>query len=226
VEFFLGTHNPAWLERTAVPMVVSRRRLEKLDRLPRAKGRWVLDSGGFSELSLHGTWTITVKQSVAEVRRYVECIGNLAWAASMDWMTEENILEKTGKTIEAHQVLTVLNYVELMGAAPDLPWVPVLQGRSIGDYWHHVEMYQRAGVDLKAAPVVGCGSLCRRQLSTAMNAMLATLARVDKLRIHAFGYKLRGLALAHLDLASSDSLAWSYAAAQVSGRKRRPPSTR
>jgi len=32
----------------------------RLAKLPRAREPWALDSGGFSELSLHGEWTITV----------------------------------------------------------------------------------------------------------------------------------------------------------------------
>ena len=43
-----------------------------------------VDSGGFTELSMHGRWTITVDHYIAEVRRYVDCIGKLQWAAAMD----------------------------------------------------------------------------------------------------------------------------------------------
>lgn len=157
-----------------------------------------------------------MKQYVAEVRRYVECVGNVRFAAPMDWMTEDAILRKTGTTVEHHQMLTLLNFVELLNAAPDLPWMPVLQGRSWGDYMRHAEWYEKAGVDLKKVPVVGLGTMCRRSAQTLPNAVIATLA-ADGLRLHALGYKLRGLALAKDHLVSSDSLAWSYNA------QRNPP---
>jgi hypothetical protein len=158
-----------------------------------------------------------VRQYVTEVRRYVECIGNLAFAAPMDWMVEDQVLAKTGLTVQTHQMLTLLNFVELLNADDRLPWIPVLQGRSAGDYFRHAEMYAAAGVDLKRWPLVGVGTMCRRSAETLPNAVLHALARVDGLRLHAFGYKLRGLALSKDDLVSSDSLGWSYHA------RRTPP---
>jgi hypothetical protein len=52
VRFWLGTHMPNWLDETATPLFVSHRRLAKRRRLPRARGPWALDSGGFTELNL------------------------------------------------------------------------------------------------------------------------------------------------------------------------------
>ena len=77
-----------------MPLFISRRRLEKLNRLPQAKGPWAIDSGGFTELSTYGRWTITPKQYVEEVRRYVACIGNVAFAMQMDEMCEPFILRR------------------------------------------------------------------------------------------------------------------------------------
>lgn len=184
----------------------------RLNTLPRAKGPWALDSSGFTELSLHGEWTIPVNTYAEEARRYLACIGNLRWAAVQDWMCEPQILAKTRLTVEEHQRRTLASYQELMALAPEVPWVPVLQGWTVGDYWRHAEAYQAAGIELSKAPVVGVGTICRRQNTTRANALIATLVTVDKLRLHAFGYKLRGLALGHEYLQSADSLAWSYAA--------------
>ncbi|MGQ0837561.1 deazapurine DNA modification protein DpdA family protein [Actinokineospora sp.] len=58
--FYLGTHQPAWLARDlGVPLLVSHRRLAGRASLPRATGPWACDSGGFTELSLHGRWRTT-----------------------------------------------------------------------------------------------------------------------------------------------------------------------
>lgn len=199
-----------------MPLFVSRRRLEKRRELPRARGPWALDSGGFTELSMHGRWTITVDEYVAQVRRYVDFIGNLQWAAQMDLMCEPQILAKTGMTVEEHQRLTVENFLELRDKAPEVPWVPVLQGWSIGDYWRHEEAFRRAGVELEKLPLVGVGTMCRRQGTTGAGVILATLA-ASRLRLHAFGLKLKGLTLSSGYVVSADSLAWSYAA------RKRPP---
>ena len=89
-------------------------------------------------------------------------------------MCKPQILAKTGLTVEEHQRRTLNNYRELMQTAPDLPWIPILQGFTIGDYWQHAEAYQKAGIDLVDASVVGCGTLCRRQHTIRANALPGT----------------------------------------------------
>lgn len=79
--FLLGTHQPGWLARTAVPLFVSARRLRVSKTLPRAVAPWALDSGGFTELQQYGRWTVTPADYVARVRRYRDEIGNLTCAA-------------------------------------------------------------------------------------------------------------------------------------------------
>jgi len=82
-----------------VPLFISPRRLEKLNRLPRARGPYVIDSGGFTELSKYGAWAITVDRYIAEVRRCADCIGVPVFAAQMDHMCEPFILEKTPRVV-------------------------------------------------------------------------------------------------------------------------------
>lgn len=216
VKFWLGTHQPSWLGETDVPLFFSRRRLAVRKTLPRATGPWALDSGGFSELSLHGRWTTDPRSYVAEVRRWREEVGNLAWAAAMDWMCEPWLLEKTGLSVARHQELTVDNFVELMALAPDLPWVPVLQGWRFADYMNHAEEYARRGVDLTRLDLVGLGSVCRRQGTAIVEDLVWEFSR-QGLRIHGFGIKLQGLRRAGARLASADSMAWSLRA------RRSPP---
>lgn len=54
MQFYLGTHQPAWLARASIPLFVSHRRLSGYTRLPRARASCALDSCGFSELSMFG----------------------------------------------------------------------------------------------------------------------------------------------------------------------------
>lgn len=208
--FFLGTPAPDWLARVSHPLFVSRRRLARLRRtLPRARGPWALDSGGFTDVSQHGRWSITPAQYAAEATRWASEVGGLRWAAIMDWMCEPFVLAKTGLTVAEHQRRTIASYAELVAMAPTVPWVPVLQGWRPADYFAHVEQYAAAGIDLSRAPLVGIGSVCRRQSTAPVEDMIRTLSSWG-LRLHGFGFKLTGLRRVSVYLASSDSMAWSY----------------
>ena len=210
MRFYLGTHMPNWLRELDVPLFVSRTRLEKYKgNLPRAAGRWVLDSGAFSEIQLHGRWTLTATDYAALVTRYQQEVGGLEWAAPMDLMCEPMMLSRTGLTITDHQRMTVRNYLELRMVNSDLPIIPVLQGWARDDYLRCVELYAQAGVELDEYQLVGLGTICRRQDTTEAAQIVRTLAGI-RLRLHGFGVKTTGLAEYGSLLESADSMAWSY----------------
>lgn len=213
LKFYLGTHQPHWLAKVEVPLFVSIIRLREAKKWPRAMGDWALDSGGFSELSLRGAWTVGPKQYALEAKRAMDEIGRLDFAAIQDWMCEPFILAKTGLTIAQHQERTIDSFLELSSLAPEVPWLPVIQGWATTDYWRHVDRYRKRGVELLYA---GVGSVCRRQGTAEAETIMRTLTS-DGTRVHAFGFKKRGLATCAPILASADSMAWSYDA------RRKPP---
>lgn len=222
MNFWLGTHRPNWLELTDVPLMVSQRTLGVRKRLPRALGPWVLDSGGFSELSMFGEWQTAVVPYVSAVERYAQEIGGLQWAAIQDWMCEPWILKKTGLTVREHQYRSVVSYLELMLRAPELPWLPVLQGWEPDGYLRHRDMYERMGVRLSDLPVVGIGSVCRRQ---GVRGAIDLLVRLhgEGIRLHGFGLKVTAVRALASFLTSSDSMAWSYQAMKRGERCGEPP---
>ena len=137
--FFLGTHQPGWLNHVGVPLFVSDTRLRVYKRLPRAVAPWACDSGGFSELQRHGRWTVPPREYVARVRRYRDEIGHLAWAAPQDWMCEPIIINGgvvnghrfagTHLSVAEHQRRTVLNFLHLRDlASRTCPGGPAVQG--------------------------------------------------------------------------------------------------
>ncbi|MBG0568085.1 hypothetical protein I4J89_42310 [Actinoplanes sp. NEAU-A11] len=197
--------------RLGVPLFVSDRRLRRYRQLPRAAAPWALDSGGFTELSQYGTWDTGPTPAVyaTRVRRYRDEIGHLAWAAPQDWMCEPPVLAKTGLSVAEHQTRTVDNYQQLRDLAPGLPWVPVVQGWIPGDYLACADRYHRAGIDLTGLPLVGVGSVCRRQSTALVGEILTVLHRAGITRLHGFGFKTLGLARHGHLLASADSMAWS-----------------
>lgn len=164
---------------------------------------------------MFGRWTVSAASYAAEVARWADGVGNLLWASVQDWMCEPWIIQKTGLSVREHQERTVASYCELRRLAPWLPWVPVLQGWRFEDYCRHAEDYEAAGVDLEALPVVGLGSVCRRQATDMAEDMIRHF-HARGLKLHGFGFKVDGLERVGRYLASADSLAWSFAA-----RKRR-----
>ena len=211
--FYLGAHHPNWLAHVGVPLFVSRRALFSRRSFPRAVGRWALDSGGYSELEKFGRWSVSASQYATEVRLFSEQIGVPDFAAPQDWMCEPWLLRKTGLSIPRHQALTVRSFLELRDLAPALPWIPVLQGWTAADYWRHIEMYDAAGISLQALPLVGVGSLCRRQALSEAGGILSGLFTAFGLRhLHGFGFKISGLRRYSPYLASADSMAWSKTA--------------
>lgn len=215
--FYLGVHEPGWMKQVDVPLMVSRNRLARPGRLPQARGRWVLDSGGFTELQRHGGWRIDARTYAREVAEYREA-GNMDWAAPQDWMCEPAIIHGghgfvgTGLSVAEHQARTVGNFIELK--ALDAPVIPVLQGFSLAEYEHCVTLYERAGVKLALEPIVGLGSVCRRENTDEIGAVVTAMT-AHGIRCHGFGCKAGAVRRYGGILASADSMAWS-----LGGRRR------
>jgi hypothetical protein len=223
MRFYLGTPEPSWLRRAVrLPLFVSRSRLVRLVRLPRASTPWALDSGGFHEITAHGHWRIDPATYCADVARFDRQIGGLEWAAPMDWMCEEKALTRSGLTAQEHQARTVDNFLILRALWPQFsddtcPIMPVVQGDPTvapdapGGHLACVDRYAAAGVDLAAAELVGLGSVCRQgSTPRIIDTVSAVVSAVPSIALHAFGVKSGGLArIAHL-ISSADSQAWSF----------------
>lgn len=207
----------------------------RLRRIKTANGRTLIDSGAFSMLKDHGRWIYTVPEFIAHMRRVVAALGpeNVAAVAGMDMMCEEIVIEggdsKDGRfvgsrqflglpataalddCVREHQRITVANHVEVTRLAPDLKIFPTIQGGTLAQYLRCVAMYKAAGVDLTTLPLVGLGSVCRRQASSEIDLIVTTLHAMG-IRLHGFGVKAEGVETYGPLLESADSQAWSYAA--------------
>jgi hypothetical protein len=199
---YLGAPEPAWIERTEVPLFVSYGRLRRLVRkLPRSPqyGTWALDSRGFKELEEHGRWTISAERYMIDILRYDREIGNLCWVSPQDWMCEPAILARTGLSELEHQRRSVASYVTLYrlweDAAergetnhPENPIMPVLQSWTIGGYRQCWELFHdpdRAtrtlvgrpwpNIDLENVPIIGVGSVCTRQSTAEIRDVFDTI---------------------------------------------------
>lgn len=204
--------------------------------LPKALHRSCFDSASFSYVKKFGRWPYGAAKYVTKVRRWYTELGEdkVLWIAPQDWMCEPSVIyggwhnrqyyhgtrEARGlapgdpeqdltTAVRIHQRFTVDNFIELRSIAPDLPIIPVLQGQSIEDYEHCARMYEEAGIDLAAEPVVGLGSVCRRE-STQEIAEIVDTFHARGFRLHGFGVKTDGLALYGDQLVTADSQAWSF----------------
>lgn len=211
MEFFLGTHQPNFVEQTDVPLFVSRTRLVERKTLPKASGPVAIDSGAFTQLN-RGAWDVSTRspypftptQYALEVLRFRDEIG-IEWAAPMDWPCEPKVVWKHGIGIPEHQRRTVDNFLELREMLGPLV-IPVLQGWTLDDYQFCWKMYEGFGVDLLAEPLVGVGSICRRGQDAEI---VRILTRLRPLKMHAFGVRGEALARCAHFLVSADSMAWS-----------------
>lgn len=216
MKFYLGmARNWFWTseEVRGVPVFVSHNFLKRRKTpFPPALTDWALDSGGFSELSLHGEWRTTPEEYVEAARRYQRELGHMDFAAQQDWMCEPFMIAKTGLSVVEHQKRTVENFLTLRRLAPDLPFAPVLQGWALDDYMRCLRMYADAGVDLAAEKVVGVGSVCRRQSTPEIGEIFQMLSGEGLKNLHGFGVKSQGLRRYGQYLSTADSMAWSFTA--------------
>lgn len=211
LRFFVGLHHPSTaphFERCMVSANALRDR--KSDFHPR---EWLLDSGAFTEISLHGRYRAEPEEYAERIERWSRC-GRLLAAVSQDFMCDDPVLERAGGTVAGHQEATIERYATLRRlVAPSTHLMPVLQGQTPEDYARHVRAY---GTLLAGGAWAGVGSVCGRngRPREVEEILAAVLAERPDLRLHLFGIKTTALRsgmvrrLAH----SADSMAWSFAA--------------
>ena len=233
---------PGWLDHAGVDLMVAAPRLAGYKVMPEARAPFAVDSGAYSVLQQYGEWPADVNPRyfyprspeetyVRLVRRCMYEIGRkqwgrMLWAASQDWPCDPLVISGgvrhgvryagTRLSVAEHQRRTVTNYLQLRDMAPEVPWVPPVQGWHRDEYLRCVDLYEAAGVDLAGEPLVGLGSLVGREGTAEIEAVVTELAGMG-LRLHGFGVKLRGLRRYARYLVSADSQAWSAAGRRVPG---------
>ena len=173
---------------------------------------WIMDSGAFSQVSKCGDHLLTAGEYAEQINRWSRC-GILVRAVAQDYMCEDFILEKLGRTVEEHQEMTIRNYLDLTQEMKDceVPIMPVLQGYDPEEYAKHVQDY---GSLLKQNAWVGVGSICKRNSNpeSIIDVLNAILEIRPDLRLHGFGIKKTCLQDSAIRdrLFSADSMSWIY----------------
>ena len=210
--FFIGLHQPSDAKHFTghrVCVSVNRLRSRMSDF---TVGKWLMDSGAFTEISTHGRYRHDPSDYADQIRRWSNC-GSLLAAVSQDWMCEPFIVEKTGLSVDEHQRRTVERYAALLSERLPVPVMPVLQGFEPEEYARHARLY---GDLIPPRAWVGVGSVCKRNASplAITRVLLAIREERPDLRLHGFGIKKTSLADGRVRslLWSADSMAWSWAA--------------
>jgi GNAT superfamily N-acetyltransferase len=222
VRFFIGLHHPGDA-RKFQRAFISVHTIAKRKSGFAGNCEWIMDSGAFSTIHLHGGYPEPVSTYAAQIKRWSK-EGRLLAAVAQDYMCEKHMLERTGLTVDEHQRLTVQRYDDLLSCDVGGVYImPVLQGYAPADYVRHIEMY---GDRLAHGSWVGVGSVCKRNGDPAAieDVLLTILAARPDLRLHGFGVKLTALRSAVIQdaLYTADSMAWSYAA-RIEGRNGNSP---
>jgi hypothetical protein len=160
---------------------------------------------------MYGQWVTTPNEYIASIKRYIDESGRLIWASQQDMMCEDVMLKNTGLTVADHQRLTIDNFLTLRTLDAALPIIPVIQGQTADDYLRHIDDFYAAGIDLQKEPVVGIGSVCRRQATKEIVSIVKQVTDAG-MNLHGFGVKTLGLRKIHHLMKSADSMAWSFTA--------------
>jgi hypothetical protein len=186
---------------------IKRRKKEILN-----KGKWMLDSGAFTQIKDNGKFIIPVEKYVEIIKRHED--ENLVCAVTQDYMCEPDMLEITGKTVREHIRMTVQRYFRILklmrkrGCSTML--LPVLQGMEAQDYiecldlyeegWRKLEnrygfLYRFGGEQFTRPTRIGFGSMCKRNGNPGpVESILDQMEhRLGNFKIHLFGFKTTGL---------------------------------
>ena len=171
--------------------------------------RLFIDSGGFSFFKKWGEYPFDLETYLSFIYNLKEQYP-LELCAVMDYPCEIEANRTKLKTNKDRIEATVRNAVECIDADPNLPWIPVIQGFSLEEYLHCVDLYEQVGIRLD---YIAVGSVCARKGNLhSIRRILTKIRDRTKARLHSFGLSLTYLkdSQIHNAVYSSDSAAWNW----------------
>lgn len=140
---------------------------------------------------------------------------NATYWSLRDYPCEPGVLDQHDRTVADHQEMTIDRHRSLLEKASvrSISGQPVsiLQGWTVDDYLHHLDMHRDAGT---LTDYVGIGSVCRRHAVDEITTIIRRIREALPVRheLHAFGVKLPVLESPGMlnALTSADSTAYDY----------------
>ena len=168
-----------------------------------------IDSGGFTAAQRWGEYPWTVEEYVEFIRKSSENV-RLDFCAVMDYACEPDVNRTVNPTNIDRIKATVENEALCIAAAPDLPWLPVLQGDNLSEREFDIEYRAKNNVEIK--PYMGIGSVCKRGAKKAREVVRFYAGTLTGVRYHAFGLDVRALNKCDVlrNIKSWDSYAWAF----------------
>lgn len=192
---------------------------KKRFRVIRPPADWVesacVDSGGFAIMQKFGKYPWSVSQYsdfIWDVTRDVR----LDFSAIMDYACEPSVNREVYRSNKERIKATIRNEAECMRVAPDLPWLPVLQGDSLTERAFDIAIRRRMAM----LPInyAGIGSVCGRGKAGAIEAILFYRDQLPSLKHHCFGMHIQALDndIVFDTVKSWDSYGWNWGKGQKS----------
>jgi hypothetical protein len=179
-----------------------------------------IDSGGFTAARRWGCYPWTIAEYVRFIREESASGVPLDFCAILDYACEPSVDRSTYATNLQRIEATIRNEQACREEAPELPWLPVLQGDSLAEREYDLERRQALG--LLPETYAGVGSVCGRSPAAASEVICFYAERLPGVRLHAFGIHIRALDddRTYLALGSWDTYGWNWGRGQK--EKNRP----
>lgn len=149
-----------------------------------------IDSGGFTAAQKWGKYPWTPQQYTDFIRETARDV-TLDFCAVMDYACEREVNRITYHTNRQRIKATIRNETALKALAPDLPWLPVLQGNTIEE--RSIDINLRAKIGLLPTTFAGIGSICGRTPSQAQQAIRFYTQHLPGVKFHPFGIHIQAL---------------------------------
>lgn len=149
-----------------------------------------IDSGGFTAARQWGKYPWSVQQ-------YADFIGDVSrdvaldFCAIMDYACEPSVNREIYRSNKDRIKATIRNETECMRVAPDLPWLPVLQGDNQIERAFDIAIRQRVG--MLPGKYAGVGSVCGRGRAGAVETILFYRDQLPGVKFHCFGMHVQAL---------------------------------
>jgi len=176
-----------------------------------------VDSGGFTAARRWGRYPWTPAQ-YADFIYAVSRDVPLAFCAILDYACERGVNREHYQTNIERIEATIANEIACRAAAPDLPWLPVLQGDTMEERAY--DLARRREMGMLPTDYAGIGSVCGRGAAAARRVVRFYDGQLPGVKLHGFGMHIDALddAVVMGALRSWDSYSWTWARGARSDR--------
>jgi len=157
-----------------------------------------LDSGAYSQINSKGDYPFTMEE-------YADFCNNhsFGFCSTLDYPCDERFIADL--SIKERIKMTVSNTAYLIDKVENL--VPVIQGRTLRDYIHCIDLYNERGL---IKDYMGIGSICIRKRTSEIVPLIMEIKRrlPENVDIHCYGLEIPSIKKLHPYIKSSDSHSW------------------